>query len=401
MSPASAGVHAEPGASADDWRHGGFGLYVHWPFCQSKCPYCDFNSHVSAQVDHEAWRHAYLAEVRRTAAETADRILSTIFFGGGTPSLMDPATVGSIIDAARSAWPAANDLEVTLEANPTSVEAGRFRAFRAAGVTRVSVGIQALRDADLARLGRRHSVAEALSALEIARRTFDHVSFDIIYARQRQRPEDWARELDEVLALDPTHVSLYQLTIEDGTAFGARHDAGTLRGLPDDDAAADMYLITAEACRAAGLDAYEVSNHARGDAACRHNLIYWRAGDWVGIGPGAHGRLTLGGKRYATEALRSPKAWMDAVSGKGSGECPRGALTIRDQAEEVLMMGLRLSEGVCMNRLKRLGLDFSHGFKHLYDDGLIRTTGGHLVATDRGRMVLNSLTAALLSDPPV
>ena len=274
---------------------GGFGLYLHWPFCQSKCPYCDFNSHVASEVDQGRWLRAYLAEIDRSLAETRGRLLQSVFFGGGTPSLMAPATVAAILERIRRSWTVANDWEVTLEANPGSVEAGKFLGFRDAGVNRLSMGLQALNDADLKRLGRLHSVAEAERALDIARQHFERVSFDLIYARQDQTPEAWRAELGRALAMTADHLSLYQLTIEDGTAFGDRHARGKLRGLPDEDRSVALYDITQELCDAAGLPAYEVSNHAGSDAQSRHNLIYWRGGDYVGIGPGAHGRLSLGG----------------------------------------------------------------------------------------------------------
>ena len=242
---------------------GGFGLYIHWPFCQAKCPYCDFNSHVAREVDQFRWNRAYLAEIRRVAEETGPRVLNTVFFGGGTPSLMEPELVDSILTEVRAAWPLANDLEVTLEANPGSVEAGRFHGYREAGVNRVSLGLQALNDRDLQRLGRLHSVAEGLKAVEIAREVFERVSFDLIYARQDQSLEDWEAELDLALGFAADHLSLYQLTIEPGTAFGARHAAGGLRGLPDEDLAADQFELTQEKTAAAGLPAYEISNHAR------------------------------------------------------------------------------------------------------------------------------------------
>ena len=292
----------------DDWRAGGFGLYIHWPFCQSKCPYCDFNSHVAATIDQRRWRDAYLREIERLGAETPGRVLQTVFFGGGTPSLMDADVVADLLAAVRATWPMVNDPEITLEANPGSVEAGKFRAFREAGVNRVSMGVQALRDADLRRLGRLHSVAEARQAFDIARNCFDRVSFDLIYARQDQTLADWQAELREALSMAVDHLSMYQLTIEDGTAFGDRFARGGLKGLPDDDVQADMYAATQDICAEHGMPAYEVSNHARAGAESRHNLIYWRMGDYAGIGPGAHGRLTLNGRRWATVAPRAPGA---------------------------------------------------------------------------------------------
>ena len=295
---------------AEDWREGGFGLYLHWPFCAAKCPYCDFNSHVAASIDQDRWAAAYLAEIGRLADETPGRVLNSIYFGGGTPSLMRADVVAAILNRAADRWTLANDVEITLEANPGSVEADRFAGYAAAGVNRVSLGVQALNDDDLRRLGRIHSADEALRALDVARATFGRVSFDLIYARQDQTLPDWQAELARALAMGPDHLSLYQLTIEPGTAFYARHQAGGLRGLPDEDLGADLYALTQEMTAAAGLPAYEVSNHAGPGGESRHNLIYWRAGDWGGLGPGAHGRLTLGGSRWATEAPLAPGAWL-------------------------------------------------------------------------------------------
>ncbi|WP_170382304.1 radical SAM family heme chaperone HemW [Ruegeria atlantica] len=382
---------------ADDWRNGGFGLYVHWPFCEAKCPYCDFNSHVSKTIDQKQWLDAYLSELRRSALETPDRVLNTIFFGGGTPSLMDPDTVAAVIDEARALWRPANDMEITLEANPGSVEAGRFAAYRDAGVNRISMGIQALNDEDLRRLGRIHTVAEARSAFNIARNCFERVSFDLIYARQHQTLEAWRAELTEALTMAVDHLSLYQLTIEDGTAFGDRYAVGKLRGLPEDDSAADMYLATQEICEAHGLPSYEVSNHARPGSESQHNLIYWRYGDYVGIGPGAHGRITLNGQKLATETYLSPNAWLTAV-GKGTGEKERVALSTQDQAVEYLMMGLRITEGLDIDRFNAL-TDQPLQQKKLSDlmeIGMLEQKNGRLIATKNGRAVLNAVIRELL-----
>ena len=383
-------------AEAEDWQAGGFALYVHWPFCASKCPYCDFNSHVVASIDQRAWLSAYKAEIARIAAETPGRVLRSIFFGGGTPSLMAPEVVEGVIGAARAGWGFANDIEITLEANPGSVERGRFAAYADAGVGRLSMGVQALNDADLRRLGRLHSVAEARAAFDVARACFGRVSFDLIYARQDQTREAWARELREALSMAVDHLSLYQLTIEDGTAFGARAAAGGLRGLPDDDLAADMYLETQDICAALGMPAYEVSNHAPPGSESRHNLIYWRQGDWVGIGPGAHGRLTLGGMRWATECPRAPGAWLDAVR-QGRGELPRTAVPLSEQATEYLLMSMRLTEGMDMDRYARLagGALDSAQIAELEDLGLVELQGKRLRATDAGRPVLNAILRAL------
>ncbi|MEI4485387.1 radical SAM family heme chaperone HemW [Frigidibacter sp. MR17.14] len=380
----------------EDWQNGGFGLYLHWPFCASKCPYCDFNSHVSATIDQSRWQGAYLSEIERLGRETGPRVLDTVFFGGGTPSLMDPDLVAAIIDKIRATWPMRNDVEITLEANPGSIEAGRFRGYRQAGVNRVSMGLQALNDVDLRRLGRLHSVAEARAALEIARDTFERVSFDMIYARQDQTPEAWAAELHEAIAMAVDHLSLYQLTIEDGTAFGARHAAGGLRGLPDEDNAADMYHLTQEICAAAGMPAYEISNHARDGAESRHNRIYWSAGDWGGIGPGAHGRLTLGGQRLATETEKAPLRWL-AMAEAGSGETLREGLALQDQGAEYLMMGLRLTEGLDLSRLERMMTLDAGKLAGLEELGMIERTEDRLRATAQGRAVLNAVIRELMA----
>lgn len=381
-----------------DWQEAGFGLYLHWPFCAAKCPYCDFNSHVAAVVDHDRWLRAFRHEIRRLSRETGPRVLASVFWGGGTPSLMPPDLVAAVLEAVRAAWPMAEDAEVTLEANPSSAEAGRLRAYAEAGVNRVSIGVQALVEADLRRLGRRHTVAEALAAVEIARAVFPRVSFDLIYARQDQTPEAWEVELRRALALEPDHLSLYQLTIEPGTVFGARQAAGRLKGLPDEDAAAEMFHRTQDLCSAAGLPAYEVSNHARPGAESRHNLIYWRSGDWAGVGPGAHGRLTLGGTRWATETVRDPVGWLRQVETLGHGETARRAVPAAEQAEELMMMGLRLAEGVELGRLARLGWGGPDpaAVAELVGLGLLEPVTGRLVATPAGRAVLNGVLRALL-----
>ncbi|WP_170426300.1 radical SAM family heme chaperone HemW [Ruegeria arenilitoris] len=382
---------------ADDWRNGGFGLYVHWPFCEAKCPYCDFNSHVSKTIDQKQWLKSYLSELQRSATETPDRVLNTIFFGGGTPSLMAPETVAAIIQESRSLWRPANDMEITLEANPGSVEAGRFAAYRDAGVNRISMGVQALNDEDLRRLGRIHTVAEARAAFDIARNCFDRVSFDLIYARQHQTLDAWRAELTEALSMAVDHLSLYQLTIEEGTAFGDRYAVGKLRGLPEDDSAADMYLATQEICEAHGLPAYEVSNHARPGAESLHNLIYWRYGDYVGIGPGAHGRVTLDGQKLATETYLSPAAWLNAVS-EGTGEKERTPLPTQDQAHEYLMMGLRITEGLDIDRFNTLSSEPLSESKltDLQEIGMVDRSNGRLIATKDGRAVLNAVFRELL-----
>lgn len=381
---------APPGGAA-------FGLYVHWPFCQSKCPYCDFNSHVSESVDQSRWQRAYLTELERLGRETVGRSLRSVFFGGGTPSLMSPDTVYRMLDKIRSIWSVANNWEVTLEANPSSVEAGKFREFRFAGVNRLSMGIQALNDDDLRRLGRLHSVREAEAAFEIARKTYDRVSFDLIYARQDQTPQAWEAELTRAVGMAIDHLSLYQLTIEDGTAFGARHASGGLKGLPDEDRSVELYSITQHVCDAAGLPAYEVSNHAKDAAQSEHNLIYWRGGEYAGVGPGAHGRLTLGDRRWATEAIRSPGEWLQRVELAGNGELPRTALTPAEQALEYLMMSMRLTEGMNLDRLSSVGgkRPCANSIAELTDMGLISASSTHLKATAHGRMILNAIIRRL------
>ena len=384
----------------EDWRSGGFGLYLHWPFCQSKCPYCDFNSHVAAHVDQKRWEIAYLSEIARAGSETPGRVLETVYFGGGTPSLMEPELVDAILRQVRATWPMVNDPEITLEANPTSVEAGRFRGFREAGVTRVSMGFQALDDRHLQRLGRLHTVADAKRALKVAASVFDRVNFDLIYARQDQDLAAWRGELTEALAMAEGHLSLYQLTIEDGTAFGDRFAAGKLRGLPEEDLAADLFQLTQEMCEAAGYGAYEVSNHARPGQDSRHNLIYWRGGDYLGIGPGAHGRLTLNGIRHATEAHRAPGAWMAAVEDRSSGELPRVALSPTDHATEYLLMSLRLAEGLDLRRFEAIaGRQLNAtAIDRLAELRLVQLQGGYLRATAAGRMVLNGVLRDLSAD---
>lgn len=381
----------------EDWQHGGFGLYVHWPFCEAKCPYCDFNSHVSREIDQSVWAQAYQKELERVGAETQGRILNSIFFGGGTPSLMDPDTVAGIIDTARRLWRTSNDMEITLEANPSSVEAGRFAAYRAGGVNRISMGIQALNDIDLKRLGRIHSVDEARAAFDIARSTFDRVSFDLIYARQDQTLPAWEAELKQALGMAIDHLSLYQLTVEDGTAFGDRYAIGKLKGLPNDDLSADMYQATQEICGSQGMPAYEVSNHARPGSESRHNLIYWRYGDYIGIGPGAHGRVTLDGQRNATECWSNPQKWLDTVAQR-SGEKPRSTISNTDQANEYLMMALRVTGGLDVDRYTALTgqLPDQEARTSLTDLEMIIDTGSNITVTNQGLMVLNAVIKEFL-----
>ena len=384
----------------EDWQNGGFGLYIHWPFCDSKCPYCDFNSHVALSIDQAEWEKAYLLEIDRLGKETAGRRLDTVFFGGGTPSLMKPDVVAAIIERIKTTWTMRNRPEITLEANPGSIEAGRFAGYRDAGVTRISMGMQAMNDTDLRKLGRKHTAAEARRAFEIAKSCFDRVSFDLIYARQDQDIAAWTDELRMALSLAADHISLYQLTIEDGTAFADRLARGGLKGLPKDDIAAEMYEVTQDLTEKAGLPAYEVSNHARSDAESAHNLIYWRGGDYIGIGPGAHGRLTIGGTRWATEAPKSPALWLKMVLSGHVGELPRHALSSRDHALEYLMMSLRLKEGMDLNRynfISPIPLSITQ-LDYLLSIGMITASSDRVAATSNGRMVLNAIIRELAAD---
>lgn len=382
---------------------GTLALYVHWPFCKSKCPYCDFNSHVRYTVDDAAWQAALVAEVARVAAQTPGRVLTSIFFGGGTPSLMAPATTEAVIAAAGRAWRFAPDIEITLEANPTSVETGRLRDFRAAGVNRASLGVQSLEEGDLRFLGRQHSAREALAAVAIARETFPRVSFDLIYARPGQTLDAWAGELRRALDFGPDHLSLYQLTIEEGTAFHAAVRRGDWAPL-DEELQAALFDATQETMAGAGLPAYEISNHARPGNESRHNLTYWRYGDYAGIGPGAHGRLTLAdGTAMATSAWRKPETWIDHVRQAGDGTEHLSPLDPATRVDEAVMMGLRLGEGVPLARLERLGLaPFAQlvqprRLHRLIEGGFLTLEGDVLAATGSGRAVLNSLLGELLA----
>ena len=327
-----------------------FGVYIHWPFCLSKCPYCDFNSHVRrAPVDEPRFARAFAAEIAATAARVPARTVSTIFFGGGTPSLMQPATIAAVLESIARHWRIAADAEITLEANPTSVEAERFRGYRSAGVNRVSLGVQALDDRVLAELGRLHTAKEALAAVAVARRVFARYSFDLIYARPQQTPQDWTKELRLALTEAGDHLSLYQLTIEPDTPFAALSTAGKLK-IPDDDTARALYDTTQEVCTAHGMPAYEISNHARPGGQCRHNLIYWRAHEYAGVGPGAHGRLDIDGERHATATEKRPETWLERVERNGHGLVTDELLTREEASDEFLMMGLRLTEGIDVGR---------------------------------------------------
>lgn len=353
----------------------GFGVYVHWPFCAQKCPYCDFNSHVRLKGWDEArFLAAYERELVTMAQRLGRREVSSIFIGGGTPSLMQPRTVGGILDVIGRLWTVASDAEITLEANPNSVEAERFRGYRAAGVNRVSLGVQSLRDEQLRALGRLHTVAEAKAAIGIAADTFERFSFDLIYARPGQTPEQWRAELGEALGLGSRHLSLYQLTIEPETAFEKLHAAGKL-AIPDADLAARLYDITQEMTEAAGLLQYEISNHAAPGEESRHNLLYWRYGEYAGVGPGAHGRIVTGNGRWATSTERHPESWLARVEAVGHGLVADEALTPRELADEMLLMGLRVAEGLDVARLERVGgVTIDNGaVQALQADGLLET----------------------------
>jgi putative oxygen-independent coproporphyrinogen III oxidase len=375
-----------------------FGVYIHWPFCLSKCPYCDFNSHVRREpIDEARFARAFAAEIAATAARVPERTVSTIFFGGGTPSLMQPATIATVLDAITRHWRVAPDAEITLEANPSSVEATRFRGYRTAGVNRVSLGVQALDDRALAELGRLHSAREALDAVGVARSVFGRYSFDLIYARPRQQPDAWASELTTALAEAGEHLSLYQLTIEPETPFALLHAAGKLR-TPDDDTARALYDTTQEVCAAHGLPAYEISNHARPGGECRHNLVYWRAQEYAGIGPGGHGRLDIDGGRHATATEKRPEAWLSRVEAQGDGLVTDDVLTREERSDEFLLMGLRLAEGIDMGRYQAISgrpLD-SERIAMLHEHGLIETTtDGRLRVTLPGFPVLDAVVADL------
>jgi putative oxygen-independent coproporphyrinogen III oxidase len=375
-----------------------FGVYVHWPFCLSKCPYCDFNSHVRhAAIDEARFLRAFATEIATIAARVPGRTVSTVFLGGGTPSLMQPATVAGVLDAIGQRWRIAPDAEITLEANPTSVEAARFRGYRTAGVNRVSLGVQALDDRALAELGRLHSAREALDAVSVARSIFGRVSFDLIYARPGQTPQEWGAELTTALAEAGEHLSLYQLTIEPDTPFATLHTAGKLK-TPDEDTARALYDTTQEICAAHGLPAYEISNHARPGAECRHNLIYWRAHEYAGIGPGAHGRLDIGDARHAIATEKRPEQWLARVEREGHGLVTDEVLTVEERADEFLLMGLRLAEGIDPARYAALAgrsLDAAR-IAALQENGLVETTvAGRLRVSLPGFPVLDAVVADL------
>ncbi|WP_374373721.1 radical SAM family heme chaperone HemW [Dongia sp.] len=379
----------------------GFGIYVHWPFCKAKCPYCDFNSHVRAEIDEAAWRESYLKELAHFAALTPGRSVSSIFFGGGTPSLMNPATTAAVIDAVARHWRIANDIEITLEANPTSVEAGKLHDFRQAGINRVSLGIQALDDRELKFLGRQHNADEALAALDLAAKTFARFTFDLIYARPRQSVAAWREELTRALSFAADHISLYQLTIETGTVFEQAYARGDFQ-LPDEEAQSALFEMTQEILGGAGMPAYEISNHARPGSESRHNLVYWRYGDYVGLGPGAHGRLTLDGRKIATRQHRAPERWLEMVAAQGHATRQQDEIARDDRVSEMVMMGLRLAEGIPLARFTaetgkemRDCLDAAR-LARLIGGGFLALRDERLLATESGRQRLNAVLGELL-----
>ena len=374
-----------------------FGVYVHWPFCRAKCPYCDFNSHVRhGGIDEGKFLAGYLNELDHFAARAPGRTVSSIFFGGGTPSLMRPATVATILDAIADRWTVDCDAEITLEANPTSVEAENFAGYTLAGVNRLSLGVQALDDESLKALGRQHTAEEALAALTLAKHHFGRVSFDLIYAREGHTLADWKEELTRALDHAGDHLSLYQLTIEDGTMFAARHAAGRLH-IPNSARASALYELTQELTEAAGLPAYEISNHARPGSESRHNMLYWRGHDYAGIGAGAHSRITESGAKRALSTIKSPEDWRAQVEARGHGLSSDEALSAAEAAEEYLLMALRLGEGIDLGRLKAIDgrtLDEDR-LRMLERDGLVTRDGDRLTATPQGKLVLERLILEL------
>jgi putative oxygen-independent coproporphyrinogen III oxidase len=390
--------HPAPSPQAGETKENAFGVYVHWPFCLSKCPYCDFNSHVRhAPVDQERFARAFAREIETTAARTGAREVSSIFLGGGTPSLMQPQTVGAVLDAIGKHWRVASDVEVTLEANPTSVEATRFRGYRSAGVNRVSLGVQALDDASLKALGRLHTAREALDAVAIARTVFDRYSFDLIYARPDQTPAMWAEELKQAIREAAEHLSLYQLTIEPDTPFFGLHAAGKLK-TPDEATARALYDVTQEVCAAEGLPSYEISNHARAGAECRHNLVYWRGQQYAGVGPGAHGRLDIDGARHAIATERRPESWLMRVEAAGHGITTDDVLNSEERADEFLLMGLRLTEGIDPKRYAALSgraLDPQRIAALREEGAIVVDADGRLRVTQAGFPLLDAVVADL------
>lgn len=370
-------------------------LYVHWPFCKAKCPYCDFNSHVREGVDHSAWRNALLTEMTYMGERLEGRRISSVFFGGGTPSLMQADTVEAVLRTADDIWGLDVGCEITLEANPTSVEAAKFRDFKAAGVNRVSIGVQALNDVDLKALGRQHSAQEGIAAVELAASVFDRYSFDLIYARPHQTEDAWAAELAQAIQMAGDHMSVYQLTIEPGTQFHTLYNSGRL-AMPSEELSASFYDITQRLLNAAGMPAYEVSNHAKAGCESRHNLTYWQYGEYAGIGPGAHGRIDLDGQRVATRTHRAPEVWLERVQQQGHGYDAFEPVDERSEFEERLMMGLRLSSGVALADLNSEWLNMRK-IKMLQQEGLLQQSDTHLIPTYAGRLVLTSLNGAIIA----
>ena len=396
-------VHDRPSTMTTTQSPSSAALYIHWPFCKKKCPYCDFNSHVREGVDQRAWREALLREMGYWHARAPKKTLASIFFGGGTPSLMPPETVAALIEQADRLWGLASGCEITLEANPTSVEAANFAALQSAGVNRVSLGVQSLKPESLKFLGREHSADEALDAVALAAKTFARYSFDLIYALPNQTPQAWEKELQEALSHARGHLSLYQLTIEENTAFHHAYHVGKSFALPEDSLAAELYQLTQAIMESAGLPAYEISNHAAAGQESRHNLSYWRSESYFGIGPGAHGRVDCAGERLATRAQKSPERWLDAVQQSGHGVEEELALTTAERAEEIILMGLRLREGVSLTHqradvmayLTQLWADGR--IAPLVDEELLEASPTTLRATPRGMLVLNKVIETLLA----
>ena len=381
---------------------GALGIYIHWPFCLSKCPYCDFNSHVREGIDQDSWREAYLRSISYYAEKIPDRTVRSIFFGGGTPSLMPPETVGALISQIQKNWRVSNDVEITLEANPTSVEIDKFRDFQAAGVNRVSIGVQALNDNDLKFLGREHSAAEAKTAIETARSVFDRYSFDLIYACPEQDLKSWEAELSDAHEFMDSHISLYQLTIERNTPFYISHAQGNF-SIPDEVFGADFYHLTQDIMEGFGLPAYEVSNHARDGEESRHNMTYWTYDDYVGIGPGAHGRITLDGQKYATREHQAPDIWLEKTMTNGTAVHPSEALNAKDRVMEALMMGLRLRGGVSIADLQAVsgedvGFLDEEKIQTLKNEGWLKVQDGVLALTREGWLRLNAIIPYILKD---
>lgn len=371
------------------------GIYVHWPFCVSKCPYCDFNSHVVKSIDIDQWTKAYMNELEFSYQQTPNHHVQTIFFGGGTPSLMPPSLMGAIIDKVRELWTCVDNLEITFEANPTSVEAEKFKAFKSAGANRVSIGVQAFNDTDLKFLGRPHNLEEGINAIELAHQSFDRVSFDLIYARPHQSLEAWSAELSTALTYAPTHISLYQLTIEPGTAFHTSFARGDFP-LPDEHLSAELYDLTGDILTHKGFNAYEVSNYAISGEECRHNLVYWKYDDYVGVGPGAHGRITIDGVKYATRRHRAPSVWLEGCLKNNHGQHELLPLSSHEELMELMLMGLRLECGVEVKRFFEVAQQtpveiFGSKWSRLISESLITMQNEKIVPTQKGRLKLNGI----------